>query len=291
VTTFEIREMIAADIEQAVAMYKAGGWGERREYLEWMLATPGVQTLVGVRDGSVVATGMASIHGDVGWVGSIFVDRTMRSQGYGRALTEAAIERIDAAGCRTQALIASEFGKPLYDTMGFRVDAQYQILEAEPLVAAPAPPPAQILRPMTPGDVDGACALDRRATGEDRRALITSLAGSGWVLTGADGAGTAEGNGGPAAMRGFLVSILADSATVIAPDFDDAAVLLEQLRWLGLGHVKTVKAAVPDVHDAGRHKLEARGWSPTFQTPRMLRGPAIDWDPTLIWSILSFGFG
>ena len=133
--TFEIREMTASDIEPTVAMYKAGGWGERREYLEWMLATSGIQTLVGLRDGSVVATGMASIHGDVGWVGSIFVDRTMRSQGYGRALTEAAIERIDAAGCRTQALIASPFGKPIYDSMGFRVDAQYQILEAEPIAA------------------------------------------------------------------------------------------------------------------------------------------------------------
>jgi predicted N-acetyltransferase YhbS len=261
-------------------MYKAGGWGERREYLEWMLATSGIQTLVGLRDGSVVATGMASIHGDVGWVGSIFVDRTMRSQGYGRALTEAAIERIDAAGCRTQALIASEFGKPLYDSMGFRVDAQYQILEAEPIAAAPAPPPGRILRPMTPADIQGVCALDRRATGEDRRALIASLAGSGWVL-----------DSGQGELRGFLVSILADSATVIAPDIDDAAILLEQLRWLGRGRTKTVKAAVPDVHQDGCRGIESRGWSPTFQTPRMLRGPAIDWDPTLIWGILSFGFG
>jgi len=286
VTTFEIRDMAQDDIAPAVAMYRAGGWGERREYLEWMLATPAIQVLVGVRDGDVVATGMASIHGSVGWVGSIFVDRTMRSQGYGRALTDAVCARIDAAGCGTQALIASPYGKPIYDTMGFRVDAQYQILEAEPLQAAPTPPPHRILRPMTPADVDAACALDRRATGEDRRGVIATLAGSGWVLMDSEGVAASGGK-----MRGFLVSILADSATVIAPDVDDAAVLLEQLRWLGRGKVKTVKAAVPDIHEAGWRGLEERGWSPTFQTPRMLRGATIDWDPTMIWSILSFGFG
>src|SRR5664280_192366 len=126
VITFEIRDMTPADIDPAVAMYGAGGWGERREYLEWELANPAIQILVGLRDGAVVATGMATINGDVGWIGSIFVDRTMRSQGYGRALTEAACERVEAAGCRTQALIASPYGKPLYDKMGFRVDALYQ---------------------------------------------------------------------------------------------------------------------------------------------------------------------
>ncbi|HEU6439819.1 MAG TPA: GNAT family N-acetyltransferase, partial [Terriglobales bacterium] len=127
-TSLEIRDMTAADIEPAGAMYKAGGWGERREFLEWVLANPATQPLVGVRDGSVVATGMATVNGRVGWVGSIFVDRAMRSQGYGRAVTDAVCARLDVAGCTTQALIASEYGKPLYLKIGFCIVEEYQVL-------------------------------------------------------------------------------------------------------------------------------------------------------------------
>ena len=72
-TEFEIRDMTEADIEPAVAMYKAGGWGERSDFMRWVLANPATQPLVGVRDGSVVATGMATVNGRVGWIGSIFV--------------------------------------------------------------------------------------------------------------------------------------------------------------------------------------------------------------------------
>jgi hypothetical protein len=42
--------------------------------------------------------------------------------------------------------------------------------------------------------------------------------------------------------------------------------------------------------DAWR-RLEERGWSPTFQAPRMLRGDPVDWSPDLIWGILGFAFG
>jgi GNAT superfamily N-acetyltransferase len=271
--------MVAADVEAAVAMYKSGGWGERREYLEWQLASSHMSLLVGLRNGAVVATGLAVINGPVGWIGSIFVDVSMRSRGYWRALTDAACALVDAAGCRTQALIASPFGKPLYDKMGFRVDEYYQILEAGPIANAPTPPPGRILRPMGPDDLERVRSLDRQATGEDRSHILDSLAESGWVVE-------AEGE-----LRGFLVSILPGSGTVVAPEIDDAACLLDQLRHLGVGRTETVHAAVPRVHESGWRGLERLGWSRAFQTPRMLRGPAIDWEPSLIWGVLTFAFG
>ncbi|MGD0017776.1 MAG: GNAT family N-acetyltransferase [Candidatus Limnocylindrales bacterium] len=278
-TDIDIRAMTQADIEPAAAVYRSGGWGERREMLEWALANPATQVLVGVVDGSVVATGMATINGPVGWVGSIFVDTTCRNRGYGRAMTEAACALIDAAGCRTQVLIASKYGKPLYDKMGFRVEEHYQILEAPPLAAPPVPPPGRILRPMSPEDLDRVCALDCRATGEDRSCLVGSIAGSGWVLESAD------------ELRGFLVSIHPDSGALVAIDIGAAVCLLDQLRYRAGGRAETVRAAVPHGHEAGWRGLELLGWNPTFRTPRMLRGPAVDWDPTLIWSVLSFAFG
>ena len=276
---FEIRDMTAADIGPVGAIYKAGGRGDRREFFEWVLANPATQPLVGIRNGSLVGTGMATINGRVGWVGSIFVDPTMRGQGYGRAITDAVCARLDAAGCETEALIASEYGKPLYVSMGFRVDEFYQILEAEPVATVPIPPPGTTLRLMRRGDVGRVCELDFRATGEDRRGLLCSLDGHAWVLE-ADGE-----------LLGFVGSILPDSGAVVAPKVDNGACLLEQLRYAGRGRTKTVRAAVPGTNLASIDRLQRLGWSPTFQTPRMLRGPDIPWEPALIWSILGFAFG
>ena len=59
-TDLEIRAMTPADVEPAVAMYRAGGWGERREYLEWELANPAIGMLVGICDGALVGTATAS---------------------------------------------------------------------------------------------------------------------------------------------------------------------------------------------------------------------------------------
>ena len=277
--TLEIRDMTAADIGPAVAMYKVGSWGERREFLEWARTNPTIRPLVGVRGGVVVASGMATINGPVGWVGSIFVDRTMRSQGYGRAVTDAVCARLDVAGCTTQVLIASKYGKPLYESMGFRVDTHYQVLEAEPVTTAPAPPPGRTLRPMLPEDLDRVYELDHRATGEDRRGLLGAINGQAWLLE-ADGE-----------LLGYLGSILPGSGALIAPTIEDATCLLDQLRYIGHGRTKTVRAAVPATNLPGIDRLERLGWSPTFQAPRMLRGPDLRWEPALIWSILGFAFG
>jgi ribosomal protein S18 acetylase RimI-like enzyme len=276
---FQIRPMTGDDVPAAVAIYQAGGWGGRRDYLDWALANPAMQLLVGELDGAVAGTAMATINGSVGWVGSIFVDASLRSRGFGRALTEAVCDLLDAAGCTTQALIASPYGQPLYAGMGFRIDEYYQILEAEPLARAPSPPAGRALRPMRADDLERVAALDRRATAEDRRHLLASLAHSGWLIESGD------------QLRGFLVSIHPDSAAVVAPEAEDAACLLDQLRHLTAGRAEAAQAAVPRTNEAGIAALETLGWKRVFETPRMLRGADVPWDPKLIWGVGSFGFG
>jgi GNAT superfamily N-acetyltransferase len=278
-TQLEIRDMTAADVDATVAMLQSGGWNERRSFLETLLANPSCRQLVGFHDGRLAATGMATLDGPVGWIGTIFVDPGMRSRGFGREITEAVCALIDGAGCMTQALIASEFGKPLYDTMGFRVDARYQIMEALPADSAPTPPPGTSLRPMRHDDIDRVGRLDFRATGEDRRGILGRLYESGWLLEADD------------ELLGFLVQIVPQSAALIAPDPRDAACLLDLLRHLGKGRTKMVRAAVVEGNEPAQRHLEKLGWSATFTVPRMLRGKPIPWDPALIWSLLGFAFG
>jgi GNAT superfamily N-acetyltransferase len=278
-TELEIRDMTAGDVDAAEALYRSGGWGERRAFLERVMGNPACQSLVGIRGGAVVATGLATINGPVGWVGSIFVDPSVRRQGLGRALTEAVCARIDAAGCVTQALVASEYGRPLYEQMDFRIDAWYEVLEATPIGAVPTPPLGTALRRMHPDDMDRVSTLDRRATGEDRRRLLTPLSDASWVLEGGD------------ELLGYLISIMPGSAALIAPDPEDAACLLDLFRHLAVGRAKTARATIVAGNSAAEEFLGRRGWKPTFETPRMLRGRSIEWEPALIWGLLGFAFG
>jgi hypothetical protein len=148
-----------------------------------------------------------------------------------------------------------------------------------PADAAPTPPPGTSLRQMRRDDIDRVGRLDFRATGEDRRGVLGGLHESGWLLEADD------------ELLGFLVQIMPESAALIAPDPWDASCLLDLLRHLGKGRARTVRAAVVQGNETAQQHLERMGWSPTFTTPRMLRGKPIPWEPALIWSLLGFAFG
>jgi predicted N-acetyltransferase YhbS len=275
----EIRSMTPADVDAVSVLYMSGGWDGRRSFLVRFLSNPACQALVGMRDGVVVATGMATVNGPVGWVGSIFVDPSLRRQGLGRTMTDEVCARLEAAGCTTQVLIASEYGRPIYQKMGFEVDGWYQILEQFPSRQAPVPPAGKNLRQMRPDDMVRVARLDMRATGEDRGRLLTPLAETGWVLESGD------------ELLGYLISVLPESGALVAADPVDAVLLLELLRHLAQGHGKTARAMAFQGRQPGQEMLEQRGWKPTFATPRMSRGRPIDWEPALIWSLLGFAFG
>jgi GNAT superfamily N-acetyltransferase len=282
----QIREMTRDDIPAAAAVMATGEWPGRTSFLEWTLANPTIEPLVGLVDGKVAATGMGTRNGPIGWVGMIFVDPAMRRRGYGRAITEEVCRRLTDAGCRTLTLIASNLGQPVYSEMGFRIEAWYQIWEATTTDVEPDAPEGTRLRAVTTADVDRIGLLDRRATGEDRRRLLATLTDRSWLLETDDGS----------EILGFLAQERPGSGTIAAADPDDAALLLDLLRKRGHGHVEKVRAAVVrpangEVPVAVRKRLADRGWVPAFETPRMLRGPSYDWDPSLIWGILGFSFG
>ncbi len=278
-SALQIRRMTPADVPAVAGMMAAGGWVERGGYMAWVLANPSIQALVGEADGAIVASGIATVNGDTGWVGSIFVDATARSRGYGRAITEAVCSLLDAAGCRTQVLMASQYGQPLYESMGFRTDVVYQVLMRRPSPTPPVPPAGRTLRPLAATDLPAILELDRRGTGEDRSALIRPLLEGGWGIEG-------EGR-----LRGFLVTLEPNEGTVVAFDPEDGACLLDQLRHLAYGRTDGVRTALPETNGPGLRKLTEVGWKRAFRTPRMLRGPSVEWEPELIWGVLSFGFG
>jgi GNAT superfamily N-acetyltransferase len=281
----QIRDMTAADLDSVGAVTEAGGFGNRRAFFELILSLGSGRPVVAVEDGRIVGTGLGAIHGEVGWVGVIFVTPDLRGRGLGTALTEAVCARLQSAGCVSLVLVATDLGRPIYEKLGFRVQTRYHMMSGAPLAEAPVPPRGASLRPIVGADIDAIGALDRRATGEQRLPLIRAFAPSGWLLESTAGAAD-----GATSLRGFVLPTMRGNAAVVAPDPQDAVCLLDLHRHLvpSDGHAW---AGLVTEHEAGRQLLADRGWYAWRTFPRMIRGPEPEWRPSMIWGQFNHAMG
>lgn len=269
--------MTAADIEATGAATLAGGFGDRRDFFSATIAMPQCRPIVAMRDGRPIGTGLGSIHGEVGWIGVIFVVPELRRGGIGRALTEAACGILESAGCHTLVLVATDLGRPVYERLGFQEQTRYHMFSGNPLEAAPAPPPGTRLRRVEPRDLDAIVALDLQATGESRRPLIEAHTGSGWLLEGEE-------------LRGFVLPSNRGNGAVVAPQVDDAICLLDVHRQLTPAD-GNVWAGVLTENEVGRRLLAERGWFEWRTFPRMIRGRNPDWRPDAIFGQFNHAMG
>ncbi len=120
-----LRPLLPEDVDRATEMVLGHGWGVRREWLAFAATHDRCVPLVAESGGGeIVATGVGTANGTAGWVGSIFVAPGHRGGGLGRVITQAIIDRLESAGCRTLVLVATTEGRRLYEGMGVVVQTQ-----------------------------------------------------------------------------------------------------------------------------------------------------------------------
>ena len=280
-TELQIRDMTEADVDAALALAKAQGWRDRRRFYDFVFRTSTCQPVAGVVGGRLVATGLATASGPVGWLGAIAVESDFRRRGIGRAVTEDLCGRLKAAGCTTLSLEATEAGRPMYERMGFRFVTAYHQLQADHLPDPPAAPAGSTFRRLEPADLPAVFVLDRLATAEDRSVPLA-------VLAGMEAGGRILENEG--AVRGFVFPAERAYGPIVAPRFEDGLFLLDLHRHL-VPAGDHVRAGVPDENSAGWQELMARGWVETWQAPRYLLGPDVPWRPDWIWGQLNSAMG
>ena len=274
-----IRPMLPADVAAATEAILRSDWGDRRTWFEFATTQPACRPVVAELDGALAGTGVGTANGSVGWVGTIWVDPARRGAGLGRALTQAVIDGLEAAGCRTLVLVATEAGLPLYERMGFELQTRYRILEAPGLdPAAMAPDPE--VRPFDRADLDTICALDLAATGEDRGHAIRRFASpvTSKVLD-VDGA-----------IRGFVIRAPWGGGATVASDPGDAMRLLEARRRTS-GAGGRVRVGLVEANAGGLAALEAAGLTPVWSAPRLIRGEPLEWHPDWIWGQFNHAMG
>ena len=284
--------MTPADVDPAADAVARGGWGDRRAWFTFATAHPGCGPIVAVDRDGIVGTGVGTANGSVGWVGTIFVTPERRGAGLGRALTDHVCAALEAAGCRSLVLVATDEGRLLYERMGFEVVDRYATVEREGTGSmgdasaadggADAPDASRILAPFTATDVPEAAALDRVATGEDRAHLLASFAalpGGLTVRAAADGS-----------LRAFLLRAPWGGGATIAPDLEDArTILAARLRAAAPGH--RVRAGVLASNEAGLAMLHGDGWTDAWTAPRMARGAPVDATLASIWGQFNHAVG
>lgn len=273
-----IRPMTAADVDETAAAFLRTGWGDRRIKMAWVVGHEACRPFVAEADGAIVGTGVTTVNGAVGWIGTIWVDPARRGRGLGTALTHATIEAAETAGCTALVLVATSAGQPLYERLGFHVQTTYRIVEAPGLGEDVRDARVRAFRET---DLPSMTALDIAATGEDRAHLLSEFAtpATTQCVERADGS-----------LGGFVTRAPWGGGATIAPDIDDALAIL-QGRRLASTPERKVRAGLLETNRAGLERLRADGWVEAWQAPRMIRGDMPAWQPQAIWGQFDHAVG
>jgi predicted N-acetyltransferase YhbS len=273
-----IRPMTPSDVEPVVAAFIRADWGDRRLNLDFVTRHAQTHPFVAEADGQIVGTGVLSVNGSVGWIGTIFVEPAWRRGGVGMALTQATIDTAESAGCRTLLLVATDAGRPLYEKIGFEVQTWYRILEAPGLGDQPIDPR---IRPFAADDLAPMAQLSAAATGEDRTHLLEAFASpeTASCLVRDD-----------RTLGGFVVRAPWGGGSTIAPRLEDAEAILHARR-VGRGPEQRIRAGLVVENAAGLERLLATGWTDSWGAPRLIRGEPLSWQPEAIWGQFNHALG
>jgi GNAT superfamily N-acetyltransferase len=168
------------DVSDAFALSSIAGWNQTPD--DWRLLLELADACCGIRvDGKIVATATLVCFGQtVAWIGMVLTHPEFRRRGLARSLVARMMEQAEMLGVRTLKLDATDDGRRLYESFGFRpeqgVERWQRVGQSVPAVKS-GNVAANALRRD----------LDAEACGYDRGRLLMRLAAGGDAVTGSDG--------------------------------------------------------------------------------------------------------
>ncbi len=163
-----------SDLSDYVALVNTVGWPHKPDDISALLKLGHPWRAIEQNTGQSVGVAIWWPMGNhFGRIGLLIVAPNFQGRGIGRIIMEKVIAD---AGERTLMLLATEQGKPLYDSLGFKSVGLTQRHQG------PYPHPSTVsygVTPANPGDLKEIIALDTRVTGLDRASMITQMFGVG----------------------------------------------------------------------------------------------------------------
>jgi len=166
------RNFTAADIPTAHTLSMVCSWPHRPE--DWQFAAEQGTGFAAEENGVVIGTGLCWKYGtERGSLGLVIVSPEHQGRGIGRKLMELLLEEL---GPRITFLHATPAGRPLYEKLGFNVcdtleQFQGNVGETLPVTL----PDGERLRPATTADFPALIELATRASGLERKTMMSAL--------------------------------------------------------------------------------------------------------------------
>jgi ribosomal protein S18 acetylase RimI-like enzyme len=266
-----------ADIAHAQALVVEAGWNQVPA--DWRLFVE-LGRLYGLRaaDGGLLATAATlPLSSRLSWISMVIVTGAARHRGLASRLVLRCIADLTAQGL-TPGLDATPAGRAVYGQLGFRDGWPILRMARAPRPRTRAAAPELPVRAAVASDLDAMVALDARAFGAARRALLARL------FERAPDAALVAGDGAP---RGFLLARDGRQATQLGPIVGatgaDALALLDRALERTPG---PVFVDVVETDAARRAALEARGFVAQRPFTRMFHGTSGAWgDATCAFAI------
>jgi hypothetical protein len=259
-----IRPARPGDLARLGPLYEQAGFGARLAgVVGFARARLDGEVVVAEAGGELVGVAAGAVFGGTGWVG------------LGGALTEAIVEFVEGRGVATVLLHATALGRPVYERLGFLPETAYVTLGGPTLARTST---GTMVRAGRAADLEAVLALDRKATGEDRRRLLTALWPTGGLVAAVDGR----------ALGYHLASPWRPGGATIAADPGTGLALLDAVR---VAPGDEVAISVPAANAAAVGWLASAGFQERYRTIRMHRGPRVAWDPAALFAAHNLFWG
>ncbi|MBZ0207283.1 MAG: hypothetical protein K8H89_13225 [Flavobacteriales bacterium] len=257
-----------ADLDE-LAELEPADWDAMMARLRWHLSTPYatvIKSVFGEALTSGLATGIA--HEGSGWVGDRLLMPRFQGPELEGQLVDAVLKELKEYDCATVSALVEEASVPVFLERGFEHDGAYLRYAG----GKSEPPTLDEVELCEPHHSMGILHLDRTASGEQRRVLISEHFYASRIYV---EKGRVRGNYMPLLGDGLL---LADR-----PDVGE-----ELLRW-HMPHVQEVW--VPEANPVAREFLAIRGYTEQGRRFRMHQGPALPWRPEMVYGWISERLG
>ena len=257
------------DLEFDLAELEPADWDAMAARIRWHISTDYAVALKSIFGEALVSgLGLAIAHNGSGWIGDRLMHPRFRGPKLEGALVAALLKELEAKGCTTVSVLAAEAAIPVFTELGFVPDGHYVTYGGGQCEV----PTLDEVELFEPHHSLGVLRLDKLASGEDRRALISEHFYASRIFV---NKGKTQGN---------YIVLLGEGLLLAENPFAGE----ELLRW-HLPHVTEI--TLPEANTAAIDFLQQRKYTEQKRVLRMVRGPKLNWRPEMVWGRIGNNLG
>jgi len=247
----EIRLLTENDISAGMRLSELAGWNQTESDWRRLLKHDPLGCFAACINNRVVGTTTSTAYGtNLAWIGMVLVDLDCRHRGIATQLMQGTLDNLRARGVKTIKLDATPSGQPVYAALGFVDETRIERWAgtARPIGKTDCQVWNQQVGPKV-------LALDRRAFGAERLALLGSLVADSSVPPLTISASDGELRGYALARRGTVACYM---GPIVATDRNAAESLLDGM--LGQLDGRDVFIDIHPGFEAGAQIVAGRGF-------------------------------